>query len=124
MKQKHMFSLLDQTFTTVHVHIHGEKAPIPEKPRDRKRFENGALDPDATRYANWAPPVDPGVRSYVYKVPKVWGIKVGDTLVVPARGALAFATVVTVDEFPVIDVDADPVPPQAPSSAPAAEKSE
>lgn len=30
MKQKHMFSLLDQTFTTVHVHIHGDKAPIPQ----------------------------------------------------------------------------------------------
>lgn len=107
MKQKHMFSLLDQTFTTVHVHIHGDKAPIPQKPRDRERFERGALDADAVRHARWTPPVDPGVRTYVYKVPKVWGIKEGETLVVPARGEIAFATVVIVDEFPVIDVDAD-----------------
>lgn len=31
MKQKHMFSLLDQTFTTVHVQIHGDTAPVPKK---------------------------------------------------------------------------------------------
>jgi len=101
MKQKHMFSLLDQTFTTVHVHIYGDKAPIPE------RFEKGALDPDAIRASHLKLPVDPGVRTYVYKVPKAWGIKPGDMLVVPARGLVALATVVTADEFPVIDVDAD-----------------
>jgi hypothetical protein len=107
MKQKHMFSLLDQTFTTVHVHIHGDKAPVPQKPRDTRRFEQGSLDPDAIRARSWTPPVDPGVRTYVYKVPKRWGIKEGETLVVPARGEIALATVVIVDEFPVIDVDAD-----------------
>lgn len=107
MKQKHMFSLLDQTFTTVHVNIQGDKAPMPEKPRDRQRFENGALDADAVRHARWSPPIDTGPRTYVYKVPKHWGIAEGETLVVPARGMIAFATVVSVDEFPVIDVDAD-----------------
>lgn len=107
MKQKHMFSLLDQTFTTVQVHIHGDKAPIPQKPRYVQRYERGDLDPEALRGAHWSPPVDPGVRTYTYKVPKTWGIKVGDLLVVPTRGTVGFGNVVTVDEFPVIDVDAD-----------------
>jgi len=106
MKQKHMFSLLDQTFTTIRVLIHGDKAPVPEKPRHVKRFEQGDLDPDALRGARWSPP-EGKVPTYTYKVPKHWGIKLGDTMVVPARGEIALATVVTVDEFPVIDVDAD-----------------
>ncbi|MAS67324.1 MAG: hypothetical protein CMK82_11090 [Pseudomonadales bacterium] len=106
MKQRHMFSLLDQTFTTVHVNIQGDKAIVPEKPRHVKRFEQGDLDPDALRGARWSPP-EGQLRTYTYKVPKAWGIKEGDMLVVPARDMLAFANVVKVDEFPVIDVDAD-----------------
>lgn len=106
MKQKHMFSLLDQTFTTVQVHIQGDKGVVPEKPRHAKRFEEGALDPEAVRHARWSAP-EPRDRTYTYKVPKAWAITEGDLLVVPTRGVLGFATVVTVDEFPVIDVDAD-----------------
>lgn len=106
MKQRHMFSLLDQTFTTIHVQIHGDTAPAPKKPRDRERFERGALDADAVRAARWAPP-EPQVPTYTYKVPKHWGIRPDDVMVVPARGNIALATVVSVDEFPVIDVDAD-----------------
>ena len=82
MKQRHMFSLLDQTFTTVHVNIQGDKAIVPEKPRHVKRFEQGDLDPDALRGARWSPP-EGQLRTYTYKVPKAWGIKEGDMLVVP-----------------------------------------
>lgn len=106
MKQKHMFSLLDQTFTTVHVQIHGDKAPVPQKPRHVQRYERGDLDPEALRGAHWTPPA-PGVQLYTYKVPKHWGIKEGDLLVVPTRGTVGFGNVVRVDLEPEIDVDAD-----------------
>jgi hypothetical protein len=95
-----MFSLLDQSFTTVHVQIHGDRAPKQKQYRD----EDLSYEANMQRLR---PPVPQGIQTYTYKVPKTWGIKEGDLLVVPTRGTVGFANVVKVDAEPEIDVDAD-----------------
>ena len=102
MKQKHMFSLLDQTFTTVHVAFpsynpddiqavapaqhHQPKAPQPPMP---KRAWGGSQG------------------TYVYKVPFSWGVNEGDELLVETGIGLVITNVVKVDGMPDIDVDAN-----------------
>lgn len=117
MKQKHLFSLLDNSYTTVKVAFTDQILPAgtyDDGRVDLGEYDNGAGGPrtnlgQVRPKAGKAPPWggDRG-RGYTYKVPLAWEIKDGDTLIVltPQRG-LAFVHVVSVDERPDIDLDAD-----------------
>lgn len=97
MKQKHMFSLLDQTFTTVRVQFPSHN------PDEEYGDTRGAKLPRKPQ-APWQAPSQQG---YVYKVPQAWGVKVDDELLVETGVGLIIVTVVSVDDTPDIDVDAD-----------------
>jgi hypothetical protein len=98
MKQKHLYSLLDTTYTP---------PAAPAAPPQGKRPGLGAYatesvppwgQPSAQRYEG---------QSYTYKVPKDADVKVGDYVVTYGeRRGLCIARVVRVDEQPQIDVDA------------------
>lgn len=122
MKNKHIFSLLDQSFTTVHVafdnSVHEVElsgvtsreaaqriamhqigaSPIPKSPDDAVRKLRMRFADDSQI----------GRQLYVYKVPKAWDVKQGDALVVlNDNNQLKIVTVAKVDLAPDIDVDAD-----------------
>lgn len=123
MKQHHMYSLLDRTYTTVKV-VFGntiqpgvydariENVDLVEG-RDGKVRMKTVMDIQAQgRGARVVQDRNPpawasGERTWTYKVPKAWGVKEGDTLLVFARSDLKAANVVKVDIDPDIDVDAD-----------------
>lgn len=108
MKQKHMFSLLDQTFTTVKVAFTDRVLPAGtyDNGADLGEYDQGAGAP-GTNLGQIKTKGKRG-RGYIYKVPKSWDIKEGDTLIVlTERAGLAFVHVVSVDEKPDIDVDAE-----------------
>jgi hypothetical protein len=98
MKHKHLFSLLDQTFTTVRVVFDKERNKVlTGKPDPRLRPEPWQQDD----YVNES------VRGYVYKVPRAWNVEVQDHLIVLTSGSgLAVVTVIHVDGEPDIDIDA------------------
>lgn len=116
MKQKHLFSLLDQTYTTVKVAFTDRVLPAGtyDNGADLGEYDPGAGAPRTNLGQVKAKPGktppwggDRG-RGYTYKVPKAWDIKEGDTLIVlTERAGLAFVHVVSVDDMPDIDVDAD-----------------
>jgi len=129
MKHKHMFSLLDNSFTTVHVtfdntvddlppgryHMKVESIDYPGvASRDRARqsalhrLDRGSPEAEAmTLRMRFANEDAPGQR-YIYKVPKTWNVEAGDALVVlNTNNQLRIVTVVKVDTAPDIDPDAD-----------------
>lgn len=96
MKQKHLYSLLDHTFTTVRVVF--DKANT----HQLEQAINGRGQPFLHHDSNSAK------RGYVYKVPKAWNVQEGDQLIVLSTEAgLAIVTVDTVDAEPDIDIDAN-----------------
>lgn len=96
MKQKHMFSLLDQTYTTVRVQFPSYN------PDDR--YEEGHKAPKL-KGAPWQD--TPSAQGYIYKVPLAWDLQVDDELIVDTSAGLIMTTVVRVDDVPEIDVDAN-----------------
>lgn len=117
MKQKHIYSLLDQSYTTVKVAFTDQV--LPDGTYDNPNVDLGEFDsgngaartnlgqvrPTAGKNPPWGG--DRG-RGYTYKVPLHWNIKEGDTLIVlTERTGLKFVHVVSVDESPDIDVDDD-----------------
>ena len=115
MKQKHLYSLLDQTYTTVKVAFTDRVLPAGtyDNGTDLGEYDQGAGAPRTNlgqiKTKGKTPPWggDRG-RGYTYKVPKSWDIKEGDTLIVlTERNGLSFVHVVSVDDMPDIDVDAD-----------------
>ena len=105
MKHKHMFSLLDQSFTTVRV-IFNAEAQLQDSPLMRAGPERNKLT-TPWRDNGDGSHAHPTGRSYVYKVPKSWDVQVEQHLVVVDRGGdLAVVFVVQVDSAPDIDVDA------------------
>lgn len=116
MKQKHLYSLLDQTYTTVKVAFTDQI--LPAGTYDNPNIDLGEYDSGSgasrtnlgqVRKPGKTPPWggDRG-RGYTYKVPLSWNVKEGETLIVltPQNG-LKFVHVVSVDDKPDIDVDAD-----------------
>lgn len=116
MKQKHLFSLLDTSYTTVGVQF-GEAAQKPQPVRRRfapgdlspdaiaeqKRQERERLHPSAPQAPQWDTP-----SLFTYKVPRAWNVQEGDQLIVLApRDGLKVVLVVRADDNPVIDVDAE-----------------
>lgn len=98
MKQKHMFSLLDTTFTTVMV-VFSNTAPL-QKPRS----PTPAISSDPRGWQS-APPQE---KRYAYKVPLAWKVEFGDRLLVEAQhSGLTIVEVVEVHETAQIDVDAN-----------------
>jgi hypothetical protein len=100
VKNKHIFSLLDRTFTTVVVAFAGAavegKSPVRLNERDGRVMVN-----------HWADGAS--AQGYTYKAPLAWNVVAGDKVIVDSpRGAgLTIATVLSVDVLPNIDVDAD-----------------
>jgi len=115
MKQKHLFSLLDQTYTTIKVAFTDQVLPAGtyDNGTDLGEYDSGAppqrVNLGQVKTKGRTPPWggDRG-RGYTYKVPLAWDVKEGQTVIVltPQNG-LKFAHVVSVDEKPDIDVDAD-----------------
>lgn len=91
MKQKHMYSLLDQTYTTAHVTFPSYN---PDEDYDRDERDR--------RPRGWSPR-----STYVYKVPLTWNVQEGDELLVETSAGLVIVNVVKVDATPDIDVDAN-----------------
>lgn len=110
MKNKHIFSLLDTSFTTVAV-VFGalSSAAIASMPITPGHYHMTDDDYFSSDPRMKAPPAPPQQKQlYVFKVPKLWDVKVGQVLVVPGKDTLmSFVTVVRVDEVPEIDIDAN-----------------
>ena len=100
MKQKHMFSLLDNTYTTVKV-VFGDVGQDPNYYADKDLHGRPKRVGEPSR--GW----NSDATSYTYKVPLAWGVNAGDELLVESKRGLAIVTVVTVDAMPDIDVDAN-----------------
>lgn len=90
-----MYSLLDQSYTTVHV-IFPSYNPD-ENYNEERRPERKALPWKAAG----------GERAYVYKVPYAWNVQEKDELLVETSAGLVIVNVVRVDAMPDIDVDAN-----------------
>lgn len=98
MKQKHLYSLLDTSYTTIGVTFSsGSAAQRPTK----------APQARMVREAPWEQDEDYEGQSYVYKAPLEFDIKLGDFVVVhnEARG-YRVGKVCRVDAHPQIDIDA------------------
>jgi D-alanyl-D-alanine carboxypeptidase len=95
MKQKHLYSLLDTSFSTINVVFpRDEAAAEAGNAAVRKRFNDDSL-------ANNAP------RTFVYKAPKSADVSEGDHVIVNTARGLVVVKVASVDDTPQIDVDAD-----------------
>lgn len=106
MKQRHMLSLLQTGYTTVHVALQSTVATAPKAPgRPEPRVQPGVpVAPWGESPRPWDP-IAPRVPTQVFKT----RVKLvpGDTVVVENNGGLELATVHVVDSHPRIDVDAD-----------------
>lgn len=102
MKQKHLYSLLDQSFTTVRAVFDTEARKINHKvlkPKPDPVLANEPWMHDAYESEN--------IRGYIYKVPRAWEVQPQDHLVVLTNSSgLAIVTVIHVDAEPDIDIDA------------------
>jgi hypothetical protein len=111
VKHKHLFTLLDQTFTTVHViysdaPIRNSKQKVHAPPPRQPAPTWGAPPPQAE--AVYAEYDTSNGQTYVYKVPKSWGVREGDmALAIVQHRGIVVVTVVRVDLEPDIDPDAD-----------------
>ena len=94
MKQKHLYSLLDQSFTTVRAVFDSEVRNV-----NRKASPLAPPPPPFMEYDE---------RGYVYKVPRNWNVEPQDHLIVLTdSNGLKIVTVVHVDAEPDIDIDAN-----------------
>lgn len=102
MKNRHLFSLLDTSYTTIGVRFQNQSYPAPPP---MSRDSEGSL---RTKHAP-SSQHDSFTDGYTYKVPKDWDVREGNLVVVESglTGALELASVVRVDLTPNIDVDAD-----------------
>lgn len=107
MKQKHMFSLLDQTYTTVKVvYARNSNAGVTEAVLPDYGDVRGARVRPTPPKA-WEQGEAP--QLYTFKVPLSWNIQPNDIAVVKSNNGngLSFVHVVSVDPMPDIDVDAN-----------------
>lgn len=86
MKKKHLFSLLDQSYTTVKVTFSQDEFLLTKGQYDRDKLVKS---------------------TYTYKVPLSWCVEEGDMLLVKTKHTLKTVTVVSVDDAPDIDIDAE-----------------
>lgn len=103
MKQKHLYSLLDQTFTTVRVRFSKADTAAVNNSLRQKHDASPIRRPWSE-----ADEFDRGERTYVYKVPKAWNVAGDDQLIVlTSQSGLSIVTVIHVDLEPDIDIDAN-----------------
>lgn len=103
MKHKHIFSLLDKTFTTVRVAFDNDAASYyAQQPAKAAK----APPPPGMAPAWEAPETFPGM-TYVYKVPLDWHATKGQQALVERSGRISVVTIMEVHDTPDIDVDAD-----------------
>jgi hypothetical protein len=105
MKQKHLFSLLDRTYTTVKiVYARNDEAAQVEATIPDYGDVHGARI--ALRRVNHH---SGDHKTWTFKVPLSWNIKEGDIAVVKSNNGhgLSFVHVVSVDAIPDIDIDAN-----------------
>lgn len=125
MKNKHLFSLLDQTFTTVHVTFGSQysnryseippgdyQATIEDVQFEPRQDGSVKMRTNARVRAPWVhddyTEQRSSERDYIYKVPKAWNVKENDHLVVLSPlGGLTVVHVHAVDDQPDIDIDAE-----------------
>jgi hypothetical protein len=95
MKQKHLFTLLDQSATTVRVvFAQDERKHAAQLADVRRRFGDDGLTTE--------------IRSYVYKAPLAMELEAGDSVVVDTPGSgFSVGRVVEVHTSAQVDVDAD-----------------
>jgi len=108
MKQKHLYSLLDQSYTTIKVVFTQEQVSAPRAPQAPRQARDAASEAATRASIPWAMPEQTyHGKAYTYKVARDVEVKVDDFVVVysDARG-LVIARVVEVHETPQIDVDA------------------
>lgn len=96
MKHKHLYSLLDQTFTTVRV-------VFDSVPRSKQKAPQAKLVPPLPPFMDREYESE---RGYVYKVPRTWNVQPQDHLIVLSPSGLQIALVIHVDLEPDIDIDA------------------
>ena len=105
MKHKHIFSLLDNTFTTVRVTYDNDAAAV-TKPKTLRAQQA----PSAPPMPAWGDPADDGAfatgATYVYKIPRAWMPRVGQQAIALVHGRMTVVTIMQVDETPDIDIDA------------------
>lgn len=95
MKQKHLFALLDTSFTTIRVAF-------------AKDFLKAEADAESVRKRFGSEDFAPQVRTYIYKAAIADNLKEGDHVVVETASAgLTVDKVMEVHTAPQIDVDAD-----------------
>ena len=94
MKQKHLFSLLDTTCTTIRV-------VFPKDEREQDWNNRKVQD----RFGDESLKLPP--KTYVYKASKAAGLVVGDYVVVETERGMAVVRVAEVHGSAQIDVDAD-----------------
>ena len=97
MKNRHLFALLDTSYTTVGVAFLNQAEQYVQAPAAPQR---GKM-PQAPAWG------DSEGSGYTYKAPKTMDLKVGDLVVVESKYGICLANVVRVDLDPVIDLDAD-----------------
>jgi hypothetical protein len=104
MKQKHMFSLLDQTYTTVKV-VYARNSEAATVAPDYGDVRGARIKPNMPKA--WEQ--SEGAQLYTFKVPLSWNIQEGDIAVVKSNSGngLSFVHVVSVDPMPDIDIDAN-----------------
>lgn len=111
VKNKHLYSLLDQSYTTIAVVFLNQNPIAAAPPQPAKRAPGDTrIDRNAAPWGqaeSTAIPEHYGACQYTYKAPRIANISVDDYVVVhsKARG-LVIARVVRVDDNPRIDVDA------------------
>jgi len=94
VKQKHLYSLLDATFTTINVVFQRDENKAAEASvKLRQRFNDDTLSADR--------------RTFVYKAPLAMGVEAGDFCVINTQNGLSVVKVDSVDATPQIDTDAD-----------------
>lgn len=100
MQHKHIFSLLDDSFTTVTV-VFGKASIVPVVPK--------GLAKDITpRWSGQSPEQAELPATYTYKAPKDSGLQPGDAVVVDSpRNGLVIARIDEVHDYPKLDLDSD-----------------
>lgn len=105
MKNKHMLSLLQSGYTTVHVAFDQMAKPVAKAPpmptAGGRPWQDG---PGHFAEPDW--PKRAPLSTYAYKTRDL-NTKPGDKVVVERGGVLSIAEVVSVDPVPRIDVDAE-----------------
>jgi len=109
VKNKHLYALLDQSYTTIGVVFARDERPDLQQAPPAPGHQPQGLRQAGRKAPPWGRPDDgvPTPKAYTYKVPRDEAIAIDDYVVVHGEhSGLAIGRVVRVDADPRIDVDA------------------